>query len=91
MPKTVMGYTVNFSPSDTLSYHSVQTYGSNLAQTAIFGYTYDASGNLIQQGNQDSTLQESLQQKIMPELSINNQYNSTLAGNLLSNQTAQEN
>lgn len=88
LPKTVLGYTVKNYPADSSSLQSIEKSGSMLSHTAAFRYSVDGNGNLTEHGNQDELVAKALDQKIVPLLTVHNNFDSNLAAALLESDTA---
>jgi spore germination protein YaaH len=92
-PKTVLGYSVRNYSTDMNSLRSIEQFGDSLSHIASFRYTIDASGHLleIEEGNQDMHVAEARNQGLLPLLSVHNDFNATLVGDLLKSDSSRAN
>lgn len=92
-PKTVLGYSVRNYSTDMNSFRSIEQFGESLSHVASFRYTIDASGQLleIEEGNQDLHVAEARKQGLLPLLSVHNDFNAALAGELLKSDASRAN
>lgn len=90
-PKTVLGYSVKNYDLDFNSLRSIEQHGQALTQIASFRYTIDANGQLIEEGNQDAHVAEARKQGALPLLSVHNNFNASLVGDLMKSDSARAN